>query len=153
MSLRPRIILTALCWTLFPQHSFWTRGPQTTPHMVVLMLISSSTASFLKMMRWCWKPLWRQVSTVTPPPPVPTARHFITAGNFISQAKLDFMNLWPLPSAFLPCYMFGVDSKRLHFLHLCRIWGKANCTPFSISKTATSLAQSPRPSLSHRGYS
>lgn len=38
---RSRIILTALCWTLFPRHSFWTREPQTTPHMVFLMLISS----------------------------------------------------------------------------------------------------------------
>lgn len=44
-------------------------------------------------------------------PPVPTARHFITEGNFITQAKLDFMNLWPFPGAFLPCYMFGVAPR------------------------------------------
>lgn len=35
------------------------------------MLISSSEASFPKIMRWCWKPPWSQASTVSPFP-VPT---------------------------------------------------------------------------------
>lgn len=43
--------------------------------------------------------------------PSPHRRHFITKGTFVSQAKLDLMNLGPFPSAFLPYYIFGVASR------------------------------------------
>lgn len=142
MSPQPRVILTGLCWTLFFQHSFWTRGPQTTSHMVLLIWISSSEASFPKFIWWCWKPPWSQASTVTPLP-VPTG------GTSSQKAILSVRPSWISLIFDLPALSHvWSDLKRLHFLHLCRIQDKADCTLFSTSKTGTTLAQSPRPSES-----
>lgn len=108
------------------------------------MLISSSEASFPKIMRWCWKPPWSQASTVSPFP-VPTGG--ISSQKAIVSVRPSWIS-WTfdhslVPSCPITCLEWPQEAGPPAPPQDLR---QADCTLFSTSKTGTTLAQSPRPS-------